>query len=248
MTQVYDDIGIDYANLRRPEPRWAAQIEAALADAHSVVNVGAGSGSYEPVSRAVVAVEPSFVMIDQRPRGAAPVVAGVAEALPFPNDSFDAALAVLTVHHWRDPDAGFAELQRVASQQVIMTWDREAVMDFWLVQEYLPEIAERESDVVTMDETCARLDAACVETMPVPWDSVDGCLAAYWRRPHAYFDARVRAAISGFALLEPAVVERGIAALAADLDSGAWQSRHADLLDLDELDAGYRLVTAGGTA
>ncbi len=247
MTQVYDAIGVDYANLRRPEPRWAAQIEAAPAGAQSIVNVGAGSGSYEPANGSVVALEPSFVMIDQRPPGAAPVVAGIAEALPFPEDSFDAALAVLTVHHWRDPDAGFAELRRVASRQVVMTWDREAVVDFWLVREYLPEIAEREADVVTMRETCAGLDTAHVEPMPVSWDCVDGCIAAYWRRPHAYLDARVRAAISGFALLEPAVVERGIAALAADHDNGAWQSKHADLLDLDELDAGYRLVTAGGT-
>ncbi len=252
MAEIYDEIGVDYANLRQPDRRWAARIGEALGTAQRVLNVGAGAGSYEPTISGegvceVVALEPSSVMIAQRPADAAPVVAGVAQALPFADSAFDAALAVLTAHHWPEPGAGFAELRRVAPRQVVVTWDRDVFADFWLVRDYLPEIAEREKDVATATEIVASLEAPRVVALPVPWDCVDGFLAAYWRRPRAYLDDRVRAAISGFALLEPDVVDRGIAALGQDLTDGAWQARYAELAELDEFDAGYRLIVGGAT-
>jgi SAM-dependent methyltransferase len=245
MTAIYDTIGKTYARYRRPDARIAQTIHDALGDARFVVSVGAGSGSYEPTDRSVVAVEPSRVMIQQRGREGAPVVQSVAEHLPFANATFDAALAVLTVHHWPDAPAGLADLQRVARRQVVVTWDPEVGDRFWMREEYLPVINEREAALPTLDAICAALDVRAVVPLPVPWDCTDGFFGAYWRRPEMYLDPAVRSAISALSLLDQETVDRAMAQLSRDLADGTWHNRHADLVALEELDLGYRLVIAG---
>jgi len=240
---LYDRIGVGYADYRRPDPRIADRIEAALGRARSVVNVGAGTGSYEPAERNVVAVEPSAEMVRQRPRSAAPAVRGAAERLPLRDGSVDAALAVLTIHHWTDWRRGLAEMRRVARERVVvLTWDA-GHPGFWLVQEYFPEIvaADRES-FPTLDAMAGVLGPIDVHPVPVPADCTDGFLGAYWRRPRMYLDEGVRGAISAFARVPHA--DASLARLRADLDDGSWEARHHDLLALPELDLGYRLVVA----
>ncbi len=245
MDAVYDRIGIGYADLRVPEPRFARALHAALGDARTVVNVGAGAGSYEPAS-CVAAVEPSATMLSQRPDGAAPAVRAVAERLPFRDGAFDAGLAVLTTHHWTDPLAGLDELARVSRRQVVLTWDQAfSAEQFWFVRDYLPESAEREADLAALSTVVAAWPGAVVSVVPVPWECKDGFYAAYWRRPRAYLSPVVRASISAFALLDHALVDRAVDALRTDLDSGLWASRYAHLLGRADLDAGYRLVTRG---
>lgn len=245
MRAIYDRIGRGYAVRRRPDARIAAQIDAALAEARTVLNVGAGSGSYEPRARRVVAVEPSRVMLAQRAPDAAPVARAVAEHLPFADGAFDAATALLTVHHWSDASRGLSELRRVARRVVVLTWDPEAyAAGFWLVRDYLPEVGFAERDLVTVHAIAAALPDPVVQTVPVPHDCSDGFFGAYWRRPEAYLDAGVRAAISGFARLAPAVVARVVDRLAADLASGAWEDRYGALRGRDDLDLGYRLVVS----
>lgn len=234
---LYDEIGSGYAANRRPDPRWAAIIHGALGDARTILNIGAGAGSYEPVDRRVIALEPSRRMITQRARDAAPVVQGVAGALPFPDASFDVALAILTVHHWPDAARGLAEMQRVAARQAVVTWRPEVFAKrFWLVREYVPPEA---SDVVAGARIAAHLHRVETLPLPVPHDCSDGVFGAYWRRPERYLDPEVRASISGLALADQGAVSAGMARLSADLRSGAWQRAHADLLALDELDLGY---------
>jgi SAM-dependent methyltransferase len=241
---LYDQLGRGYADKRRPDPRIAAQLDSALGGAVGVVNVGAGTGSYEPQGRRVVAVEPSPVMIAQRSPDAVPAVQAVAEDLPLPDDSFDAALAVLTVHHWNDASRGLAELRRVARRQVVLTWDPSFLATFWFTRDYLPEAEDLDKGFADFDTTLAELSPSRVETVPVPHDCHDGFYAAYWRRPAAYLDAAVRAAISGFSILDADITKRALGRLAADLESGEWHRRNAALLELDELDLGYRLVIA----
>src|SRR6266850_1722401 len=201
MAELYDAIGQGYDLHRRPDPRIASAIVAALGPADTVVNVGAGAGSYEPRDRRVVAVEPSRAMIGQRRPCSAPVVQASATALPFRDAAFDAALAVLTVHHWPDRARGLAELTRVARRMVILTWDP-ASSGFWLVDDYFPEIAIIDRPIFPgLDELTRMLGPIDVRSIPVPHDCSDGFLGAYWRRPHAYLDAGVRGAISTFAKL-----------------------------------------------
>ena len=242
---AYDAIGRGYSRQRRPDPRIADRLTEALGGARSVLNVGAGAGSYEPTDRLVVAVEPSAVMLAQRPPGAAPAVQGQAEALPFVDGAFDAALAVLTVHHWADRARGLAECARVARDRVVLlTWDPTAD-GFWLVQNYLPEfLAVDRGQFPAMDTLGAAFGRGArveVMPMPVPRDCVDGFLGAFWARPAAYLDAAVRASISSFAR---AGAERGLERLRVDLSSGVWHARYGHLLDAEELDVGYRLVVA----
>ncbi|WP_410670805.1 class I SAM-dependent methyltransferase [Amycolatopsis sp. cmx-4-68] len=240
----YDEIGIGYALGRRTDPRWLAPLLSALGDARSVVDVGSGTGSYEPPGRRVTAVEPSTEMIRQRGAEAAPVVRAVAEALPFASATFDAALAVLTVHHWPDWRRGLAELRRVSRRQVVLAYDTALHNDFWLVREYVPEVAELERSRPSAPEIADVLGASSVRVLPVPWDFTDGVFPAHWRRPEAYLNPAVRRACSALAQTPPAAVARGIAKLRADLESGRWRAEHAELLELPEWDAGFRLIVA----
>ena len=242
-TELYDRIGRRYTATRRPDPRIAGAILDALGDAGTVVNVGAGAGGYEPADRQVVAVEPSLRMIRQRARGAAPVVQAPAEALPFRSGAFDAALAVLTLHHWGDWRQGLDEMTRVADRLVIFTIEPRDVANFWLTESYFPEIVGLDRGrCPSVGDVVDRVGDCRVEHVAIPHDCTDGFLAAYWRRPEAYLDPGVRAGMSGFALLDRAVVDRGVARLRGDLASGAWERRFGHLMSLDSLDVCYRLV------
>ena len=240
---IYDRIGRGYATTRRPDPRIARRILDALGGARSVLNVGAGAGSYEPESASVVAVEPSGEMIAQR-ESAVPVVRATADALPFAAHSFDAAMAVLTIHHWGDWRAGVAEMQRVTrSRIVILTWDPEAGSGFWLL-DYFPGILELDRRrFPPLDELVSATGGRSYE-LPVPHDCSDGFLGAWWREPAAYLDARLRAAMSGFVMLPDDEEERGLARLEADVGSGAWERRHGALREREAMDLGYRVVVA----
>lgn len=232
-----------YSRHRRPDPRIAAQINRALGGARRVVDVGAGTGSYEPLDRAVVAVEPSAVMVAQRLPGAPPAVRAVAEALPFPAGSFDAALAVLTLHHWTDVRAGLDELTRVARRAVILTFDVAVHRSLWLLTDYVPESNELASNQVPTPEVVAGwMGARRIEVVPVPADCVDGFNWAYWNRPEYYLDPAVRACISGLALLPDELVAERMERLRSDLADGTWRARHGHLLDEDHIDGGLRLV------
>ena len=242
MAALYDTIGDGYHDRRRPDPRIASAIERALGDARSVVNVGAGTGSYEPVDRSVLAIEPSLNMVRQRAMGASPAVRAVASALPLPDASHDASLAVLTVHHWPGLEQGLAELVRVARcRAVVLTHDPDAT-GFWL-EDYFPEMFE---EIRRILPPLGRLRSALGRTrtieVAVPPDCVDGFLCAYWCRPEAYLDARNRAAISSFAMLPPGAAREGLARLDADLRSGAWEHRNGSLRERTSIDLGYRIL------
>jgi hypothetical protein len=240
--QLFDMIGTTYAATRPAEPRIAARIWAALGDARTVVNVGAGTGSYEPPGREVTAVEPSAVMRAQRPAGAARCVPGVAGALPFADKSFDAAMAVLTDQHWPDVIAGYREMRRVARRVVTFHFDISRLeRDFWLIRDYLPEHAQLSARRPTLTERASAIGAR-LEPVPIPWDCCDGNFPSYWRRPQAYLDERVRRAVSVWHLVGPGVEERAVRDLRADLDAGRWAERNSALLDLDEIDLGGRLL------
>jgi SAM-dependent methyltransferase len=241
---LYDTIGVTYAVTRRTEPRIAEQVWAALGDAETVLNVGAGTGSYEPSDRDVTAVEPSAVMRAQRPASAAPCVAAAAESLPFEDQSFDAAMAFATVHHWRDPIAGLREMQRVARRVVVSTCDtsdRSWHRRFWLTRDYLPEVAASRVGLAT---ELARAIGARIEPVLIPWDCADGFFEAYWRRPEAYLDENVRRGISMWARVGPEVEQRAVRTLGNDLASGRWAERNRDLLDLEAAELGLRLLIA----
>jgi hypothetical protein len=243
-TVRYDEIGRNYALVRHADPRISALIDEALGDASSVVNVGAGTGSYEPSDRRVVAVEPSSVMISQR-RSIVPVIQAVAELLPFRDGTFDAAMAILTMHHWSDPGKGSTELRRVARRVVVLTIDPEFARSFWLTAEYFPEIGEWDAKhFMSIDEVCRSLGETTTVPVFVPHDCQDGFLAAFWRRPSSYLDPAVRAGISTFAMIDEREREAGLRRLAQDLESGAWTARHQSLRNLDVLDVGYRLIIA----
>ncbi len=245
MPQLYDAIGSTYQDYRRPDVRIATVIARALGDAQTVVNVGAGTGSYEPRDRAVIAVEPSLTMIRQRPLGSAPAVQASALQLPFGDGAFAAALAVLTVHHWPDCSRGLTELTRVVRKRVvIVTWDP-STSGFWLTQEYFPELIGIDCKIFpTMEELRLVLGDLDVFPLPIPHDCTDGFLGAYWRRPHAYLDPGRRSAISTFSKLSD--IEPGLMRLRRDIEDGTWNHRYGHLLRQSELDLGYRIVVAKG--
>ncbi len=238
---LYDVIGVNYADLRKPDARIAAMIHAALGAARTVLNVGAGAGSYEPNDRDVTAVEPSLEMIRKRPASAARAIQASAAALPFADKSFDAAMAILTVHHWPDKAAGLHELRRVTRGPIVLlTFD--PAHRPWLI-DYLPQLATLDAaQMPQMGDYAQWLGDVHISPVPVPWDCSDGFLYAYWRRPAAYLDPRIRSGSSSFWRIEEA--EAGLARLKADLATGAWATRYADLMARDTYDAGYRLVVA----
>ena len=241
--QLYDTIGATYTVTRQTEPRIAAQVWAALGDAQTVLNVGAGTGSYEPSGRDVTAVEPSAVMRAQRPAGAAPCVAAVAESLPFEDQSFDAAMAVATIDHWQDPIAGLREMRRVARRVVVFTKDFSDPDRFWLNRDYLPEYSDLQAGRPSLTEL-ARAIGARMEPVLIPWDCADGFYEAYWRRPAAYLDDHVRRGISIWARVGPGAEQRTVRSLRADLASGRWAERNRDLTGLDAAELGERLLIA----
>ena len=244
--QLYDAIGATYTVTRRTEPRIAARVWAALGDARTVLNVGAGTGSYEPPGRELIAVEPSALMRAQRPPGAAPCVAAVAESLPFKARSFDAAMAFSTVHHWQDPIAGLREMRRVARRVVVFTIDASNTgwhRRFWLTRDYLPEAADLLAGRPSLTEQ-ARAIGARIEPVLIPWDCADGFFEAYWRRPEAYLDERVRRGMSIWARVGPDAEHRAVRSLRADLSGSRWAERSRDLVDLDAIDLGVRLLIA----
>ena len=244
--RLYDAIGGAYSVTRGTEPRIAAMIWDALGDARTVLNVGAGTGSYEPPDRHVTAVEPSAVMRAQRPAGAAPCVAAAAERLPFADQSFDAAMAVSTVHHWQDPIAGLREMRRVARRVVVLTFDAsDDVLHhrFWLTRDYLPEFAGLFTGWPSLAGLAGAIGARA-EPVPVPWDCTDGLFEAYWRRPWAYLEDHVRRAVSTWTRVGPQAEQRAVRSLRDDLDSGQWADRNRDLIGLDAAELGLRLLAA----
>jgi SAM-dependent methyltransferase len=241
---LYDRIGAGYGQLRRTDPRIAGRIWAALGDARTVLNVGAGTGSYEPPDREVTAVEPSDVMRAGRPADAARCVAAYAESLPFADGSFDAAMAVLSDHHWRDPIVGLQEMRRVAHRVIVFQFDNEQLSRFWLVRDYVPEVAVRfGSQRPTLSERAAAI-CARMDPVPIPWDCIDGFFHAYWRRPEMYLDERVRRGTSVWDRIGAEVERRAVRDLSGDLRSGRWRERNAELLELDQADLGARLLIA----
>lgn len=240
MATLYDTIGLNYANLRHPDPRIAARIAEALGNARTVLNVGAGAGSYEPTGRQITAVEPSGEMIAQRPPSDVRVVQASAEDLPFEDATFDAAMAVLTIHHWTDRARGVAEMRRVTRGRIVfLTFDPD-FRGFWLT-DYFPELVTLdEGQMPRLTEYSDWLGSVDISPVAIPHDCTDGFLAGYWRRPAAYLDDKVRAAMSSFWALGD--VSDGLAALERDLASGAWAERYGDLLERETLDCGYRLV------
>jgi SAM-dependent methyltransferase len=244
--RLYDTIGATYTTTRRTEPRIAAQLWAGLGDARTVLNVGAGTGSYEPEGRDVTAVEPSALMRAQRPADAAPCVAAAAESLPFQDQSFDAAMAFATIHHWQDPIAGLREMRRVARRIVVFTHETSNTgwLDrFWLTRDYLPEVADLRIDRPSLAELASAVGAR-LEPVPIPWDCVDGFFEAHWRRPEAYLDEQVRRGVSVWSKVGPKAEERAVRQLHADLVSGRWAERNHELVTLDAAELGLRLLVA----
>jgi SAM-dependent methyltransferase len=242
---IYERIGRGYSAGRREDPRIAAHVHAGLGDSDRVVNVGAGTGSYEPRDRHVVAVEPSHLMAAQRQATAAPVVRAVAEAMPFPDRTFDAALGVLTIHHWTSLQRGLGEVRRIAARIVLFLRDPAAAPSWWLY-DYFPATARL---VAARETPLPRLESLLrcrfsVTPVPIPADCVDGFEAAYWRRPAAFLDPNVCASMSALSLISPAEREMGQRRLAGDLANGTWIRRYGGLIHSDQLDLGYRVVSA----
>lgn len=243
---AYDRIGVDYRGVRSTDPVLANRIWAALGDARTVLNVGAGTGSYEPSDRWVLAVEPSGVMIAQRPSDAAPVIQAPVERLPLADQTVDAAMAILTLQHWENVQTGLRELMRVVRDRlVLVTMDVGVLGELWIVRDYLPEMLGQHAALFpTIDRLRDLLPNAQVEVLPVPRECEDGFMAAFWARPHAYLDPTARAATSPWHDLPDNVVNRALTQLRGHLDSGEWQRHHGHLLACTELDVGLRLITA----
>jgi uncharacterized protein (DUF1330 family)/SAM-dependent methyltransferase len=244
----YDQIGESYARFRQEDPQLRGRIMAALGDARNVVNVGAGTGSYEPNDRYVLAIEPSEVMAKQRPEHAVPALRAWAGELPLRDRSVDAALAVLSVHHWdAQREHGVRELRRVArGPVVIVTIDPRVSNAMWLLKDYLPEVAALDAAIFPLPEQLASWlgGQVSIETVLVPRETPDWMLLSYWAHPERVLDAEARAATSGFARMPPAVVERVVHSVATDLESGAWERKYGELRALEAYDAGLRIIVA----
>jgi SAM-dependent methyltransferase len=240
---LYDSIGATYSRTRRADPRITEALLTALGDARSLVNVGAGVGAYEPSDRQVLAVEPSRVMLAQRLPTAAPAIRASAERLPLADNSFDAAMAVLSDLHWADRARGLCELRRVARERVVvLTLDVERAPDFWLVRDYLPGAVPKST--MTIKRILEHLGGGRSIEVPIPRDCRDGFIHAFWRRPEAFLDPTIRASMSFLASLPARQVDAALERLRRDINSGAWANRNGELLELEALDCGYRLVIA----
>jgi len=240
----YDALGSGYARQRRTDPRIAALVHAALGPARTVLNVGAGAGSYEPADRHVIAIEPSAAMRAQRPAHLTPAIHGVAEKLPLDDKSVDAAMATLTVHQWGDLEKGLGELVRVTRGPiVVLTFDGDVLDRLWLGA-YAPELfAVERGRYPAIDRICAGLGGGCeVRAVPIPLDCADGFSEAFYGRPEQFLDPAVRKSQSAWGFVEPAVEARAVVALAADLASGAWDTRHGHLRTQPWFDGAVRLI------
>jgi SAM-dependent methyltransferase len=246
---LYDSLGLSYPATRREDPRLAVQIHAALGDARTVVNVGAGTGSYEPRDREVVAVEPSVVMIAGRPPEAAPVVQASAESLPLPDRAFDAAMALWTIHHWTDVGRALGELRRVAGRVVVLA-PAPRMNELWMTADYFPDMAGPRTRPEIQPEAVAEAlgGVTRIITLLVPRDCRDWFGEALWGRPELYLDPDVRANMSAFRLIDPSAVDAGVDRLRRDLETGAWDRRHGSLRSLPEIDAGHRIVVSDADA
>jgi SAM-dependent methyltransferase len=244
---VYDEIGRTYALTRQADPRIAAQIVDALGDAVSVLNVGAGSGNYEPTDRRVIALEPSLTMIRQRPAGSAPVLQGVANDLPFADGTFDAVMGTLTLHHWSNLSAGLAEVRRVSRRQLFLLFDGLVRDGYWLIDDYFPSVWELDSErrAPTVAMVGEHLDIIRTEVVMIPSDCTDGFGCAYWNRPEAHLDPVVLAGMSWSSQLAPEVLAEGVDHLRDDLETGRWDTRYGHLRSMTEADYGYKLVISG---
>lgn len=242
----YDACAPSYPSQRRADPRIAAHLDAALGDARSVVNVGAGTGSYEPLDRHVIAIEPSAGMRAQRPPHLAPAIDAAAEKLPLDDQSVDAAMAIITIHHWSDPTAGLREMRRVArGPVVVLTFEVDVLAGFWMISDYLPEaLADDRKRFPTIDTILGVLGGGEVQSMPIPCDCTDGFFESHYAKPEAYLDPQVRAAQSVWPRLLPGVEQRAIDDLIADLQSGEWDRRHGHLRTQPAYEGGLRLVTS----
>ena len=242
MNALYDTIGKGYAVHRRPDPRIAKQIADALGDAQTIVNIGAGTGSYEIPGRHIAAIEPSAEMLAQRAPGATRAIQGFAEAIPFPDKSFDAATAFLTTHHWADLDKGLREMKRVSRKRCVFFDQDFAGIDFWLLNDYFPDMLPKLAALLPLEKARAVFGVVRIVPVPVPHDCTDGFMCAYWRRPHAYLDQAVRNAISFFSLARdvPGRIEK----LRRDLEDGTWERRNGHILHETGRDFGYRLLIA----
>lgn len=243
---VYDAIGHGYEPVRRPDPRIASRITEALGDVRTVLNIGAGTGSYEPSDRWVLAVEPSMVMIQQRPQGSAPVLQASAETLTLADKTVDAAMGVLTIHHWNDLERGIQQLVRVARERiVIVTMDVPTLAELWIVKDYFPDFVGKHTDrFPSMEKLCGLLPNATAEVLPVPHDCTDCFTGAMWARPQDLLDPVIQAASSTWRDLSPEAMNSGLSRLQHDLENGTWTQRYGHLLQNDTLDVGLRIVTS----
>jgi SAM-dependent methyltransferase len=240
MIVKYDPLAFDYREHRKPDASFAAKIDAHAAGAKSIINVGAGTGSYEPRNCNVIALEPSVKMILNRPKDAAKAIQGLAEHIPFQRNEFDIAMGILTIHHWQNLRMGLSEMKRVARQKIVLfTWVDESP-PYWM-EDYFPEMRAIDRRIFpTLAELESHLGKIEVEPVEIPGDCTDGFMCAYWKRPEAYLDSGVRAAISTFSRMKN--TESGLSKLHADIESGLWRRTYGHLLDKFSLDLGYRLV------
>ena len=243
MDAIYDDIGVNYSVTRCTDPKIAGQLYSKLQGATRIVNIGAGTGSYEPENIELVAVEPSSKMISQRKNNYHRVEKAFAEKLPFENDSFSHAMTVNSMHHWENRALAFAEINRVATEKfVAISWDPESD-PFWLTRDYFPEIYEMDKCIFPdMKELNEHFADVVITPLKIPADCKDGLLAAFWKRPEAYLSEKVRQSTSPFSKIK--YLAEGLKKLEDDIVSGAWARKNHTILSSTSLDVGYRLISA----